>query len=218
MRNSIEAVLFDFDGTVADTAPDLAYALNVMRVKRGLSSLPLTHLRGLASEGARGMLRIGFDLHPHHDEYNAMREEYLDVYEANMLRETQLFHGMAQVLEELERRGVPWGIVTNKLERFALPLLDLMGLAQRAGCIVGGDTTAKPKPAPDPLLEAARRVNADPRNCLYVGDDLRDVQAAIAAAMEPVVALYGYLGNDEPPEQWGASKFVHEPLDLLKFL
>lgn len=218
MTSSVQAVLFDFDGTVADTAPDLAHALNVMLQKRGRSALPFTQLRGLASEGARGMLRAGFDLHPHHTEYNDMRAEYLDVYEANMLRETRLFDGMAAVIETLEARAIPWGIVTNKLERFALPLVAMMGLAQRAGCIVGGDTTGKAKPAPDPLIEAARRVNVAPCHCLYVGDDLRDVQAALAAGMEPVVALYGYLGNDEPPQTWGASKYLDQPGDLLKYL
>ena len=218
MGAAVQAVLFDFDGTIADTAPDLAYALNVMLEKRGRATLPLERLRGFASEGARGMLRVGFDMHPHHDEYHAMRAEYLDVYEANMLRETRLFDGMDDVIDQLESRGVAWGIVTNKLERFALPLVDMMGLAQRAGCIVGGDTTGKAKPAPEPLLEAARRVNTDPRRCLYVGDDLRDVQAALAARMEPVVALYGYLGNDEPPHTWGASKYLDRPADLLKYL
>lgn len=218
MSRPIQAVLFDFDGTMADTAPDLAFALNVMRAQRGLEALPLTQLRGLASEGARGMLRRGFDLHPHHERYGAMREEYLSIYEANMLRETKLFDGMAEVLDALDARGIAWGIVTNKLERLAVPLIGMMELSQRAGCIIGGDTTGKAKPAPDPLLEAARRVSADPRHCLYVGDDLRDVQAALAAAMEPVVALYGYLGNDEPPEQWGASKYLSNPGELLNFL
>jgi N-acetyl-D-muramate 6-phosphate phosphatase len=218
MSASVQAVLFDFDGTVADTAPDLAYALNVMREQRGLEALPLEQLRGLASEGARGMLRRGFGLHPHHEAYGTMREEYLNIYEANMLRETKLFSGMAELLDALDARGIAWGIVTNKMERLAVPLIGMMGLAQRAGCIIGGDTTGKPKPAPDPLYEAARRVAADPRCCLYVGDDLRDVQAALAAGMEPVVALYGYLGNDQPPEQWGASKYLKDPTDLLNYL
>jgi len=218
MAQPIAAVLFDFDGTLADTAPDLAYALNVMRAARGLPDLPLAQLRGLASEGARGMLRRGFDKHPHHDDYATLRAEYLDIYEANMLRDSRLFDGMETVLDHLEARAMPWGIVTNKLGRFALPLVERMGLARRAGCIIGGDTAARPKPHPDPLLEAARRVGADPARCLYVGDDLRDVQAALAAAMEPVVALYGYLGNDEPPERWGASKYLAQPGDLLKYL
>ena len=218
MAQPIEAILFDFDGTLADSAPDLAYALNHMRALRGLSVIPLEALRALSSEGARGMLRRGFDLHPHHDEYEGMRQEYLNIYEANMLRETRLFDGVAQVLDELERRAIPWGIVTNKLERFALPLIDRMGLAKRAGCVIGGDSTGKAKPAPDPLIEAARQVGVNPRHCLYVGDDLRDVQAALAAAMEPVIAMYGYLGNDEPPDAWGASKFIEEPVELLKYL
>lgn len=218
MTRAFDAVLFDFDGTIADTAPDLAYALNVMRATRGLEPLPFEALRGFSSEGARGMLRRGFDRHPHHDDYAAMRTEYLDIYEANMLRESRLFDGMHAVLDHLEGAGIPWGIVTNKLERFALPLIDQMGLGQRAGCVIGGDTTPRAKPAPDPLLEAARRVKADPRRCLYVGDDLRDVQAALAAAMEPVVALYGYLGNEEPPHEWGANKYLDQPLDLLKYL
>jgi len=205
------AVLFDFDGTLADTAPDLGNALNRMLAARSRPPLPLETLRPLSSEGARGMLKIGFNKHPGDADYDTLRNEYLDIYEAHMLCDTRLFDGIDQVLDTLAARAIPWGIVTNKLERFALPLISQMGLTARAGCVIGGDTTARAKPAPDPLLEGARRIRATPAQCLHVGDDLRDVQAAHAAGMEPVVARYGYPGNEEPPEQWGAAIHIQHP-------
>jgi phosphoglycolate phosphatase len=214
----VGAVLFDLDGTLIDTAPDLAYALNLQRRARAQPEMPTEELRPFVSQGARGMLRMGFGLTPENAEYAAVREEFLDLYAANLCRESRLFHGMAEVLQGLEARRLLWGVVTNKPERFTLPLLEALGLSGRAGCIICGDTTAYTKPHPAPLLEASLRLNIDPAACVYVGDDERDIQAGHAAGMVPVVALYGYLGADKPPEQWGAHLYISTPLDLLNLL
>jgi phosphoglycolate phosphatase len=214
----VRAVLFDLDGTLADTAPDLAYAVNAQRHARGLAPLPLEQLRPLVSQGARGMLRGAFGLTPEHADYAEMREEFLAVYAGNLCLETRLFDGMAQVLDAIESTGMRWGVVTNKLARFSEPLLEAMGLAARSACVVSGDTCARAKPHPDPLLEAARRLDLPPQACMYVGDDERDIQAGHAAAMLPVAALYGYLGDGNPPSAWGAAHHIEHPLDLLNLL
>jgi len=212
------AVLFDLDGTLADTAPDLAYVLNLQLRAHSRPELPVVALRPYVSHGARGMLRAGFGLTPGDPAYLALRDEFLDLYERNLFRETKLFPGMAELLTSLEERAIAWGIVTNKLERFTLPLVAALGLVGRAGCIVGGDTTARAKPFPDSLLEASRRLGLEPEKCTYVGDDERDVQASRAAGMTPVVALYGYLGDGRPPREWGADAYIEDPLKLLKLL
>jgi phosphoglycolate phosphatase len=213
----IEAVFFDLDGTFADTAPDLAYAVNRMREARGLPALAVEATRPVTSTGARGLLRVGFGLTPEHPEYPPMREEFLALYAKNLCRETVLFPGMAELLARLEARGLKWGIVTNKAERFAGPLVDLLRLAGRCGCLVGGDTTGRLKPDPAPLLEAARRLGVEPKACLYVGDDLRDVEGGRAAGMRTVAVRYGYL-NGGDPDAWNADAVIDCPEDVLKLL
>ena len=212
-----QAVLFDLDGTFADTAPDLAYALNCMRVSRQLPLLPVATTRAYTSMGARGLLGVGLDVTPEHPDYAAMRDEFLAHYEANLCRETQLFPGMAELLNELERRGLKWGIVTNKAERYTHPLLKLLGVDHRAACVIGGDTTGKTKPDPAPLFAATNRMGIAPRHCIYVGDDRRDVQAGRAAGMKTIVVKFGYLhGND--PETWDADALIDTPGELLQHL
>lgn len=210
----VECVLFDLDGTLADTAPDLAYALNLLRAERGLEAVPVSTLRSHVSHGARGMLEAGLGLMPADPGFIELRDRFLQLYEDNLVRDSCLFDGMHALLDGLEARGLSWGIVTNKAERFAVPLIAGLGLAARTGCLVGGDTTGKAKPHPDPLLEGARRIGVDPRRCLYVGDDRRDVEAGIAAGMTPVVALYGYLHGADP-HAWGAPWMIEQPLQLL---
>ena len=214
----VAAVLFDLDGTLADTAADLGYVLNLQREGRGLSALPLETLRPLVSQGARGMLRAGFGLTPEHAEYAAMRDEFLDLYAQNLDRDTRLFDGIPELLDALDSQGLRWGIVTNKLERFTLPVLRALGLSDRAACVVSGDTCARAKPHPDPLLEAARQLDHHPAACIYLGDDERDVQASRAAGMRAIVAMYGYLGDENPPLQWGADRLIDHPLQLLNLL
>jgi phosphoglycolate phosphatase len=213
----IQAVLFDLDGTLADTAPDLGYVLNHMRAARNLPALPLAATRAYTSLGARGLLGVGLNVTPEHPDYNALRDEFLGIYADNLCRETRLFPGMAELLAELDLRAVPWGVVTNKAERFTHPLLELLGVHHRTACIVGGDTTGKIKPDPAPLLAASERIGIAPQHCIYLGDDRRDVEAGHAAGMKVVAAKFGYL-NGTDPETWGADAIIDQPQDLLLHL
>ena len=213
-----DAMLFDLDGTLADTAADLGHVLNLQRVARGLEPLPLARLRPVVSQGARGLLRVGFGLTPEQEGYEPMRAEFLDLYARNLCRETRLFEGVSAVLDALDAAAIPWGVVTNKHARFTEPLIDALGLRYRAGCVISGDTCSRAKPHPDPLLEAARRLSVERTRCVYVGDDRRDVQAGRAAGMVAVVALYGYLGEEPDPGSWDAHRAVDHPLDLLGLL
>jgi phosphoglycolate phosphatase len=215
---TIRAVLFDLDGTLADTAPDLADALNRLLAERGRGPVPFEHARPVTSSGARGMLRVGFGIDPQHTEYDALRARFLDLYAENICRETRLFDGIGELLAAIEGRGLPWGIVTNKAERFTFPLLAALGLEARTACVVGGDTTGRIKPHPDPLLHAARALGLAPGACLYLGDDLRDVQAARAAGMPVLAAAYGYLGDGGDPAAWGADGVIAHPLETLNHL
>ena len=205
----IQAVLFDLDGTLADTAPDMARTVNLMRSKRGLAPVPLGQVRAHVSKGARGMICAAFDMTTEHPDFQAMREEFLDLYGDNLCVDTRLFPGMPELLDTLEARSIAWGVVTNKFERFARPLMAGLGLADRAAVVVGGDTCPRPKPFPDPLLFAAAAIGVKPERTLYVGDDERDVQAARAAGMPVLVAGYGYLGDGTPPTQWNADAIVN---------
>jgi len=204
----IEAVLFDLDGTLADTAPDMARTVNVMRERRGLAPVASEKVRPHVSKGARGMICSAFEITVEDPGYAAMRDEFLDIYSGNLCIGTCLFPGMAELLEELEADGMRWGVVTNKFERFARSVIEGLGLARRVGVVVGGDTLARSKPFPDPLLHAAAALGARPAHTLYVGDDPRDVQAARAAGMPVLVAGYGYLGDSPQPDRWGADAVV----------
>jgi 2-phosphoglycolate phosphatase len=212
------AVLFDLDGTLVDSAPDLAGAVNDLRAERGLPPLPARVLRSEVGTGARGMLRLGFGLAPDDAGFADLRDAFLARYDARKTRETDLFPAMRPVLDALARAGRPWGIVTNKAAWLAEPLVAaLPGLAGSA-TLVCGDTAARAKPHPDPLLEAARRLGVEPAACVYVGDDLRDVQAAHAAGMRAVAAHWGYLGSDAVVTEWRADRIADAPSDLLHLL
>ena len=213
-----KAVLFDLDGTLADTAPDLARALNCLRVERACVPLPLAYARPYTSSGARGLIAIGFGILPGHPDYEALKNRFLDLYAANVCVESTLYPGMPELLSQLEARGIAWGIVTNKAARFTAPLVAQLGLDKRAACVVSGDTTAHPKPHPAPLLHAAGLLKLAPEQCLYVGDDLRDVLAARAAGMPVLAAGFGYLGVGSNPLDWGADGVIDSPLDTLKYL
>ncbi|HXF77853.1 MAG TPA: phosphoglycolate phosphatase [Usitatibacter sp.] len=204
----LEAVLFDLDGTLADTAPDMALTVNAMLARRGMQAVPIQKVRPHVSQGARGMIVAAFGVASDHPDYPAMREEFLDIYAGNLCIDTALFPGMAELLDDLEARAIGWGVVTNKFERLARPVIEGLGLAGRAAVIVGGDTCARSKPFPDPLLHAAATMGVQPARTLYVGDDERDVRAARAAGMPVVVAGYGYLGDGPPPSLWGADAVV----------
>jgi phosphoglycolate phosphatase len=210
------AVLFDLDGTLADTAPDLAAAVNWLRTERGLAPTPYSVLRPTASAGARGMIGAAFGLAPGDDGYEELRVQWFDRYQSNMAVESGLFEGVDALLQGIEEAGMAWGVVTNKPMRFTDPLIPQIGLAH-AGCIVSGDTMPQAKPHPAPLLEGARRLDISPSQCWYVGDDLRDIEAGRAAGMRTVACAWGYCGAIEP-STWGADYLCATPLDLLELL
>jgi phosphoglycolate phosphatase len=217
-ENGVRAVLFDLDGTLADTAPDLARALNRVRAAQHLAPVPVDITRPYTSSGARGLLKVGFGLDPGDERYEALRLQFLDFYAVEICVETRLFDGMAELLDRLDRDRLPWGVVTNKAERFTLPLLRGLHLHERVACVVGGDTAARAKPHPEPLLHAAAALKLPPSACLYVGDDLRDVQAARAAGMRVIAAKYGYLGDGGAIESWQADAIIEHPREVLDYL
>jgi phosphoglycolate phosphatase len=218
MFSDVQAVLFDLDGTLIDSAPDLAAAADRMRVDRGLPSLPFERYRRMAGAGARGLLGVAFGITPEDPGYEAMRDEFLALYESCMTERTYAFDGVPQLIAELQERRLPWGVVTNKAMRFTGPLTRGMDLFRSASAVVGGDSTPHAKPHPAPLLEAARQLGIAPGQCIYVGDDERDVIAGRAAGMGTVAATYGYLGGNADTLLWGAHAHVADPLELLPLL
>ena len=212
------AVLFDLDGTLIDSAPDLAGAGNDMREARGLTPYPLSHYRPMVGSGARGMVGRAFGIGPQDESFIELRDEFLRRYETRMTRDTLVFPGVHAVLDRLDAQAFAWGIVTNKATRFSDPLTRALGLLPRAATLVCGDTTPHAKPHPAPLLEAARRIGVDPADCMYVGDDLRDVQAGRAAGMSTVAVRWGYLGEGDAIEAWGADHLMQTPAELLTLL
>jgi phosphoglycolate phosphatase len=218
MLSDIRAVLFDLDGTLIDSAPDLGDAADKMRTDRGLPSLPEALYRPMAGAGARGMLKVAFDITPEHPTYEAFREEFFVNYERAMTVRTYIFDGVIDVIDALRQRDMPWGVVTNKMARFTDPLTQAMPLFSSASAIVSGDTTAHAKPHPAPMFEAARRLGLSPEVCLYVGDDERDIVAGRAAGMRTVAASYGYLGEKTNIASWGADLHIDSPLNLLQWL
>ncbi len=214
----LRTVLFDLDGTLVDTAPDLGAALNEMRARRDLAPLDYAMIRPQASHGSQGLLRIGFGIAPDDPQFADLRLEFLDIYAQHLTDSSPLFHGVADMLAGLEAHGLRWGIVTNKPARYTDPLLEHLGLIQRATCVVSGDTCARPKPHPEPMHHACRVAGSAPSQCLYVGDAERDIQAARAVGMPALIALYGYLAEDDTPEAWGAQGYIETPAALLDYL
>jgi phosphoglycolate phosphatase len=214
----LEAVLFDLDGTLVDTAPDMARTVNQMRKRRGLAPVTTLQMRPHVSNGARGMIIAAFGITTEHPEFQGMRDEFLELYAGNLCIDSRLFDGMEELLGDLEAGGIAWGVVTNKFERFARPLMEGLDLSSRLAVVVGGDTCLRPKPFPDPLLHAAATLGVAPMNMLYVGDDVRDVQAARAAGMPVVVAGYGYLGDGTPPSLWGADAVLDSPAGIGEWI
>ena len=211
-------VFFDLDGTLADTAPDLVAATNKLLLARNLDPKPYEFLRPYASAGARGLLEGAFGIGTDHPDFITLRDEFFSNYENALLVDSKLFDDIDHLLDQMDQAKLPWGIVTNKSQRFTNPLVELMGLNQRSISTVSGDTTPHSKPHPEPILHAAKLANIDPTKSLYVGDDIRDVIAGKAAGMKTVAAAYGYCGCKEAPQDWGADYLIHAPLELLKII
>lgn len=218
MKDDCTLVLFDLDGTLIDSAPDLAGAANDLRERRGMPPLPYATLRPMAGAGARGMIGVAFGVAPGEAGYEALRDAFLERYAERLLVQTRVFDAVAAVLDTLDAAGRRWGIVTNKAMRFTAPIVAGLGLDGRAAAVIGGDSTPHIKPHPLPLLEAARLAGVEPQRCAYVGDDLRDVHAGRAAGMATLVAAWGYLGLGDPVHAWGADRVLAEPSELLNWL
>lgn len=218
LASPYKGVFFDLDGTLADTAPDLVAAANQLLIARNLPPKPYEVLRPCASAGARGLIGGAFGIEPEHPDFVPLRDEFFSNYEKALLVNSVIFEGVDHLLDQLDEAKLPWGIVTNKSERFTHPLTDLMGLRQRAVSTVCGDTTPHSKPHPEPILHAARIANIDPSKSVYVGDDIRDIIAGKAAGMMTIAAAYGYCGCEEPPEAWGADYLVRHPKELLQII
>ncbi len=211
-------MLFDLDGTLLDTAPDLAAALNATLQLNGREVLPFEHIRPVVSHGGRALIELGFGIDPDHPDFEPLRKQLLDLYQANLAVHTALFPGMGEVLDELEHRNIRWGVVTNKPAWLTDPLMEALALSTRAACIVSGDTLAERKPHPAPLLYACKLADCHPREAIYVGDAERDIEAGRNAGMRTLVALFGYLMEHDRPEGWGADALIQQPADILKYL
>ncbi len=214
----IKAVLFDLDGTLVDTAPDLGHALNLQLIRHGKTPLADAVIRPFASHGSRGLIGLGFGITPNEEAFLALRDEYLALYDTVFTRSPTLFDGIENLLKTLEKQGVKWGIVTNKPRRFTQPLVQNMGLFERAACVVSGDDAAQPKPAPLTLLLACEQMDVNPKDCIYVGDAARDIEAGKAADMKTVVALFGYIDKTDKPQEWGADAMIESPHALLSII
>lgn len=218
LTTNIRTVLFDLDGTLADTAPDLALALNTLLEEEGRESLPYERIRQEASYGGKALITLGFSLEPESPEFETLRQRFLDLYKNNICEHTTLFEGMNKVINDIETAGMNWGIVTNKPSWLTDPLIKLLGLDDKAATIVSGDTTNNSKPHPEPLLHACETAGSQPQQCLYVGDAERDIEAGQRAGMRTLVALFGYLRDDDQPENWGADGLVKTPAEILSWL
>ena len=212
------SVLFDLDGTLADTAPDLANALNKVLMENARAPLPLQTVRCQVSNGASALIKLGFNIEPDHADFEPLRLRLLEFYSQAIAAETRLFDGMHEVLNGLEALNIRWGVVTNKPSRFTDPLLQALALSHRAACVVSGDTLDKKKPNPEPILHACNIVGCEPQECIYVGDAQRDIEAGRRAGTKTLVALFGYISEQQPPLQWGADGLVDAPQDIIHWL
>jgi len=212
------AVLFDLDGTLLDTAPTFVKLLNTLLVKHGKKTLPAEIIREQVSHGARALITLGFGLTEDNENFEVLRNELLDLYEDDIVDGTELFEGMAEVLDTLAKKNIPWGIVTNKPSRFTFPLINKLGISKQCAVVICPDDVKNTKPSPEPLLLACFRLNVEATNCIYVGDHVRDIQAGKAAGMFTVSALFGYIGKNDHPETWQANLEIQHAKELLTLL
>ena len=217
-QQHLKTILFDLDGTLADTAPDLADALNIVLVNNGKDALPFEQIRPVVSHGGMALVRLGFDIEPEHPEFEPLRQQLLQIYASSIANKTRLFPGMTELLNNIESAGMNWGVVTNKPAWLTEPLLDALQLSQRAVSIVSGDTLAERKPHPSPLLYACEQAGSQGFECVYVGDAERDIVAGHKAGMQTTVALFGYIGTEDRPDTWGADALLESPQDIREWL
>lgn len=218
MNSNIRTVLFDLDGTLADTAPDMAFALNKVREEQGMPALPFSAIRPVVSHGAAAMVQLGLGITSEDARFAPLRQRFLDIYREHLTLETRLFPGMDEVLRTIEERNMNWGVVTNKPAWLTNPLMEQLGLTQRAACIVSGDTTPERKPHPAPMLHACHQAGSHAWQCLYVGDAQRDIEAGKRAGMKTLAALFGYIGAAEEPQLWDADAMIQHPLEILDWI
>ncbi|MGK0296952.1 MAG: 2-phosphoglycolate phosphatase [Gammaproteobacteria bacterium] len=218
MFKQVRNILFDLDGTLVDTAPDMAHAINLVRQEYGMSALDYSLIRPVVSLGATAMINVGFNITNSAPEFETIRQKFLDKYSENIFYKTKFFDGMEVVLDKLEKHALHWGIVTNKPAWLTTPLMEKMQLSNRAGCIVSGDTLAVSKPNPEPLLYACKLLNCTPADAVYIGDAKRDIEAGQRAEMPTIVAGYGYIETDTDVDDWEATASIHAPMDILSLL
>lgn len=214
----MSTILFDLDGTLLDTAPDLAYALNRVLEKNGREALPFSTIRPAASHGTIALVRLGFGIEPDDTNFETYRLQLLEIYSNNLSRETRFFPGIEELLNNIEQRGMNWGIVTNKPGSLTKPLLEELGLADRPACVVSGDSTPQRKPDPRPMLYACQLAGSQATQCLYIGDAERDIEAGKNANMKTLVALYGYISEQDNPLEWGADSAISHPDEILDWV
>jgi 2-phosphoglycolate phosphatase len=214
----VRTVLFDLDGTLADTAPDLGFALNTLLLEEGRDALPYPPIRAAASHGARALIKLGFGLSPDNAGFESLRQRFLKIYADNICRHTIVFAGMGDVISAIAKRGLKWGIVTNKPRFLTEVLVQRLGLHEQATCVISGDTTQHSKPHPEPVLHACGKADSHPDACVYIGDAERDIEAGRRAGTKTLVALFGYLGPHDRPETWGADGLLRAPADILTWL
>lgn len=216
--SQFDVFFFDLDGTLVDTAPDLAYALNQVMEQEGRAPLPYASIREVASHGSAGLLGLGFGITTDNPEFASLQKRFVKVYQDNLTRESRLFEGMQKVIDKIDETGIKWGVITNKPQFLTEPLMTGLNLKQRAACIVSGDTTDQSKPHPAPMLHACKLVNVQPAQCVYIGDAERDIVAGRNAEMHTIAACYGYLSDDDRPENWQADAMINQPEELLQWL
>ena len=217
-QRHLKTVLFDLDGTLADTAPDLADALNAVLLNNGKDALPFEQIRPIVSHGGMALVSLGFGIEPEHPEFEPLRQQLLEIYAGGIANKTRLFPGMSELLDFIESAGMNWGVVTNKPAWLTDPLLDALQLSQRAVSIVSGDTLAERKPHPSPLLYACEQAGSQGFECVYVGDAERDIVAGHKAGMQTIVALFGYIGTEDRPDTWGADVLLESPQEIREWL
>jgi phosphoglycolate phosphatase len=214
----MSVILFDLDGTLVDTAHDLGAALNIQLQRHGKQALAHESIRPAASHGSKALLELGFNIMPGNDNFLNMQNEYLAIYDQVLTNHPVLFEGMSELLNLIENQDMPWGVVTNKPRRFTMPIMRTMQLDQRAACIVCGDDALRPKPYPDTLFMACETMQAMPKDCIYIGDAQRDIEAGAAAGMRTAVALYGYLDVTDKPDEWGADFLIKQPMEIVTLI